>query len=67
MSDQRFTPPPDGFQQGRDWYSDPVTGLLVMTEHYLRQRGWCCRKDCRHCPWDNRGPRAPSRGTPPTP
>ena len=36
-------------QQG---YMDPATGLFVLTSAYLRQRGACCGKGCRHCPYD---------------
>ncbi|MGB5756872.1 MAG: DUF5522 domain-containing protein [Acidimicrobiales bacterium] len=32
-------------------YTDPETGLLVMTAVYLRDRGWCCDRGCRHCPY----------------
>ena len=37
--------------EGRDWYLDPVSGLLVMTAWYLEGRGRCCRSGCRHCPF----------------
>lgn len=32
-------------------YLDPGTGLFVMTASYLLERGWCCDKGCRHCPF----------------
>jgi hypothetical protein len=32
-------------------YSDPGTGLFVMTASYLAERGYCCVKGCRHCPF----------------
>ncbi|NOY26970.1 MAG: hypothetical protein GXP62_13960 [Oligoflexia bacterium] len=32
-------------------YTDPDTGLLVLTERYLRERGYCCGAGCRHCPY----------------
>jgi hypothetical protein len=32
-------------------YIDPATGLLVMTAAYLAERGYCCVKGCRHCPY----------------
>jgi hypothetical protein len=34
-------------------YSDPTTGLFVMTAAYLRERGWCCDRGCRHCPYED--------------
>jgi len=38
------------FVEGLDYYFDD--GLLVMTAHYLLDRGFCCSNDCRHCPYD---------------
>ncbi len=38
-------------QAEQDFYTDPVTGLLVMTERCLKLRGYCCRSACRHCPY----------------
>jgi hypothetical protein len=32
-------------------YLDPATGLFVMTAQYLHERGWCCDRGCRHCPY----------------
>lgn len=32
-------------------YMDPATGLFVMTALYLHDRGWCCDRGCRHCPY----------------
>jgi hypothetical protein len=26
-------------------------GLMVLTEVYLKKRGFCCGNDCRHCPY----------------
>ena len=37
--------------RGRPGYLDPATGLFVMTAAYLRDRGWCCDRGCRHCPY----------------
>lgn len=37
--------------RGETGYIDPSTGLLVLTAHYLRQRGYCCGAGCRHCPY----------------
>lgn len=36
-------------QEGRDYYRE--SGYLVFTEAYLRDRGYCCRSGCRHCPY----------------
>lgn len=30
-------------------------GKIIMTELYHKSRGYCCGKDCRHCPFDPKG------------
>ena len=32
-------------------YKDPKTGFSVMTEPFLNAKGFCCKNDCRHCPY----------------
>jgi len=32
-------------------YSDPLSGLTVMTAAFLAQRDYCCLSGCRHCPY----------------
>lgn len=27
-------------------------GFVVLTEKYLRERGYCCGKGCLHCPYE---------------
>ena len=34
-----------------DTYIDPSTKRTVLTSHFLKQRGFCCNGDCRHCPY----------------
>ena len=36
---------------GDAMYVDPVTGLSVLTARYLADRGYCCERGCRHCPY----------------
>ncbi|GAC1442176.1 MAG: hypothetical protein NVS3B26_08250 [Mycobacteriales bacterium] len=36
---------------GRAGYSDPATGLFVLTAAWLAARGTCCDNGCRHCPY----------------
>ncbi len=36
---------------GESMYVDPVTGLSVLTARFLADRGWCCGRGCRHCPY----------------
>ncbi len=35
-------------------YLDPETGLFVLTSEFLRRRGTCCGRGCRHCPYVRR-------------
>lgn len=37
-------------------YTDPDTGLLVLTAGWLAARGTCCDNGCRHCPYLPEGP-----------
>jgi hypothetical protein len=34
-------------------YLDPETGLFVLTAGFLADRGTCCGRGCRHCPYLN--------------
>ncbi|HEY8201489.1 MAG TPA: DUF5522 domain-containing protein [Actinomycetota bacterium] len=36
---------------GQDGYTDPGTSLFVFTAAYLADRGYCCERGCRHCPY----------------
>jgi hypothetical protein len=38
-------------EAGDAGYIDPVSGLFVLTAAYLRDRGFCCERGCRHCPY----------------
>ncbi len=59
---ERFAPSDIGYEpgmqahrvavrRGEAGYLDPTTGLFVMTAAYLIERGYCCDRGCRHCPW----------------
>ncbi|HEY0429936.1 MAG TPA: DUF5522 domain-containing protein [Pyrinomonadaceae bacterium] len=37
------------FVEGVDFYFE--NGFMVLTEHFLKKRGYCCGNDCRHCPY----------------
>ena len=39
--------------EGLDFYFED--GLMVLTRHYLLNRGYCCSNGCRHCPYDGGG------------
>ena len=36
---------------GEAGYLDPTSGLFVLTASFLADRGTCCDKGCRHCPY----------------
>jgi hypothetical protein len=36
---------------GAAGYTDPESGLFVLTAAFLADRGWCCGRGCRHCPY----------------
>ncbi len=38
-------------ERGEMGYMDPTTGLFVMTARYHADRGHCCDRGCRHCPY----------------
>lgn len=40
--------------RGDEYYIDPVTGFLTMTELHHLTRGSCCENNCRHCPYRQR-------------
>ncbi|MFT4663503.1 MAG: hypothetical protein ACI8YQ_002171 [Polaribacter sp.] len=40
---------PAPLKEGLDFYMED--GRFVLTEHYLRGRGYCCGNGCRHCPY----------------
>jgi hypothetical protein len=40
----------DLMKSDRDYYFE--NGLMVMTESYHINRGFCCGNKCRHCPYD---------------
>lgn len=46
--------------EGQPGYLDPDTGLFVLTAAYLAERGFCCGRGCRHCPYVGASP-APER------
>lgn len=37
--------------RGEAGYLDPDTGLFVLTAQFLADRGRCCQRGCRHCPY----------------
>jgi hypothetical protein len=41
----------DALRDGAGGYLDPVSGLFVLTAQFLADRGTCCQRGCRHCPY----------------
>jgi hypothetical protein len=41
----------DAVRRGDPTYADPETGYLVFTAVTLQERGECCERGCRHCPY----------------
>ena len=37
--------------RGDKTYTDPASGLLVLTRRAHLERGTCCSSGCRHCPY----------------
>jgi len=37
--------------EGEDYYINE-DGLMVFTEKYHREKGYCCGLGCLHCPYD---------------
>ena len=35
--------------EGRDYYWED--GKMVLSEFFLKARGYCCESGCRHCPY----------------
>jgi len=40
---------PKPLVENEDYYFE--NGFMVLTELYLRKRGYCCGNGCRHCPY----------------
>lgn len=36
--------------EGLDYYLDDK-GLMILTAHFLRKRGYCCGSGCTNCPY----------------
>ena len=41
----------EALRAGDPGYLDPETGLFVLTAGFLANRGTCCGRGCRHCPY----------------
>ncbi len=50
-----FGTKPSVLVENEDYYIE--NGLMVFTESYHRKRGFCCKSECRHCPYGYKKPR----------
>ncbi|MDA3017825.1 MAG: DUF5522 domain-containing protein [Actinomycetota bacterium] len=41
----------EAMSKNLDGYIDPVNSLFVLTAPWLKDRGFCCENNCRHCPY----------------
>jgi hypothetical protein len=48
-------------EEGIDFYYT-LDGLMVLTESYHLERGYCCGSGCRHCPFQYNCVPEPRRG-----
>jgi len=46
--------------EGEDYYVNG-DGLVILTEKYLRERGYCCGNGCKHCPFEYENVPEPKR------
>ncbi len=47
--EERQDEPAPKLIEGTDFHFE--NGLMVLTEKFLRDRGYCCNSGCRHCPY----------------
>jgi len=47
-------------EEGTDYYFNEE-GKMVLTAHYLLNRGYCCGNGCKHCPYDYQNVPEPRR------
>tara|TARA_B100000902_G_C27059343_1_gene788297 strand:+ start:574 stop:804 length:231 start_codon:yes stop_codon:yes gene_type:complete len=47
----RNKPRKKAFTEGDHFYYNEE-GLMVLTALYLKNRGYCCKNKCKHCPYE---------------
>jgi hypothetical protein len=50
--------------EGIDFYFNK-DGLIVLTEHYHLEKGYCCGNGCLHCPYNYQNVNEADRERPP--
>ncbi len=48
-NESKANQPETEFKEGLDYYFE--NGLMVLTAHFLKKRGYCCNNGCRNCPY----------------
>ena len=48
--------------EGEDYYVNEA-GLVVFTQKYLLERGYCCGNGCKHCPYNYEAVPEPKRSS----
>ena len=38
----------------KDEYYYSKEGYIIFTEKYHLKRGYCCKSNCKHCPYDKK-------------
>lgn len=51
MKQKNIKPKNERLIEGIDYYFE--NGLMVLSEIFLKKRGYCCNNGCRHCPYKN--------------
>ena len=50
----------DKLKEGVDYYFNE-NGLIVLTEKYHLDKGYCCGNGCKHCPYEYESVPEPKR------
>lgn len=43
----------ESIEHGDLGYLDPVSKLFVANSQFLKDQGFCCQNECRHCPYND--------------
>jgi len=52
MLEQIMAAHDESLDAGLVGYADPMSGYYVFNAAALADRGYCCSRGCRHCPYD---------------
>ena len=54
MFDEIMAAHDESLEDGQLGYTDPVSGYFAFNAKGLADRGYCCHRGCRHCPYDRK-------------